>query len=629
MSDGNLFEKIAAQIGKTTEAIGKNFMEGVLSLETNAMNMAKQFGQGRENVVGIKQALADASDELTKVGVNITQALQKATEIQSTFTNVLGRSALLTTETFSKVQAMSDVTKQSSAQLIENFANAGISILKADTEVLKIVERSKAIGVDTARVSQLVVSNLDATTRFNFQGGVEGMAKMAAQAVNLRIDFNKMLSISEGLFDPEKAIEMASAMQRLGVSQSALLDPLRLMDMAQNDPGELQNQIAEMSKEFVRLNEKGQFEIMPGAKRQLMEVEKSLGLNRGELSKMALASAELEDKMNKIKLPDTFNEDQKKFIANMAQMGPGGEYKLKVDGEDIGLDKAISLFSQDKDKFEKFMEASTKKPKSIEDLANDQLTIQSKIANDIAFIKEQPRRLGMAVGTTTGTEQTIQATEKLFSSIPTMLGEGKMGMKELRTASETGINDVLQNLSQGDLTEGFSKMLGGPIEYLSTALGENFSKLDKVFEDFFTSADNKIVNAGRGVTGGVLSTINKYTGYDLGGDEMLEQNRKLMESNAKTSGKKNEDLEELYDKGKNTGEKYSKTDINYQGKIDLEIKAPMGMSEADWQRLSTKILEDPTFIHKLRTMLTNLDGNKSPTDLNKEFNSANPTTEKR
>ena len=38
---------------------------------------------------------------------------------------------------------------------------------------------------------------------------------------------------------------MAAAMQRLGVAQSDLLDPLRLMDLSANDPTELQNQIVQ------------------------------------------------------------------------------------------------------------------------------------------------------------------------------------------------------------------------------------------------------------------------------------------------------------------------------------------------------------------------------------------------
>jgi len=39
---------------------------------------------------------------------------------------------------------------------------------------------------------------------------------------------------------------MSAALQRLGVTQSELLDPLRLMDLSINDPGELQNQLVQM-----------------------------------------------------------------------------------------------------------------------------------------------------------------------------------------------------------------------------------------------------------------------------------------------------------------------------------------------------------------------------------------------
>jgi hypothetical protein len=54
---------------------------------------------------------------------------------------------------------------------------------------------------------------------------------------------------------------MAASLQRLGVSTSALLDPLALMDMGQNNPAELQNQIVEMTKQFTYFDEKNKIKL--------------------------------------------------------------------------------------------------------------------------------------------------------------------------------------------------------------------------------------------------------------------------------------------------------------------------------------------------------------------------------
>jgi hypothetical protein len=113
---------------------------------------------------------------------------------------------------------------------------------------------------------------MESMNKYNFQGGVDGLAKMAAQASSMRIDMKTTLNFAEGLYNPEKAIEMSSALQRLGVTQSDLLDPLRLMDLSLNDPTELQNQLVQMTEQFVQLNEKGQFQIAPGQIRRLREI---------------------------------------------------------------------------------------------------------------------------------------------------------------------------------------------------------------------------------------------------------------------------------------------------------------------------------------------------------------------
>jgi hypothetical protein len=66
-----------------------------------------------------------------------------------------------------------------------------------------------------------------------------------------------------------------------------------------------------MSEQFVQLGEDGKFEIMPGAKRQMMEISEKLGMGKDGLAKMALASAEVADKMQKIKFPSSFTEEEK------------------------------------------------------------------------------------------------------------------------------------------------------------------------------------------------------------------------------------------------------------------------------------------------------------------------------
>jgi hypothetical protein len=65
---------------------------------------------------------------------------------------------------------------------------------------------------------------------------------------------------------------------------------------------------------------------------------------------MALGSAELEDKMSKIRFPDLpgLDEDKQKMIANMAEMGAGGKYEVQVTVQETvqSITKALDQLNE-------------------------------------------------------------------------------------------------------------------------------------------------------------------------------------------------------------------------------------------------------------------------------------------
>jgi hypothetical protein len=268
-------------------------------------------------------------------------------------------------------------------------------------------------------------------------------------------------------------------MQRLGVANSELLDPLRLMDMAQNDPAELQNQISKMSEQFVQLGKDGKFEIMPGAKRQLMEVEKAMGMSKGELSKMALASAEVADKMQKIKFPSSFTEEEKGLIAGMAEMGAGGEYKIQLGGKELGITEAISELQKDPDQMKALKEMA--QPKSMEELAKDQLTISESMD---ASLKSISKRTGRALAGTKVANQALEAPKLLYDAAAESLSGDKVSSRNLRTGLGTGAEEVLGSINklfkgEGSISETFNVVKGTMENTANFMKGAYAEALDK------------------------------------------------------------------------------------------------------------------------------------------------------
>ena len=478
-------KKVGDSIVKNIDLSIDSILDKMIQVDDAARNLSKQFGLGNESIQAMKVGLTNAVVEVTKLGGSFENIVTMQTEIAGT----LGRNVILSSDLYGKLYAASEVTGKSGKEIVSNFRDVGASSFQAVEGMQKVVDVARSQGVNARQVSDQVLSNMGAMNKFTFQGGVEGLSKMASQAVGLRINMSSTLDIAERLFNPEDAIEMAAGLQRLGVAQSDLLDPLRLMDLAQNDPAELQNQIVKMSEQFVQLNEKGQFEIMPGARRQLMEVEKQLGLGRGELSKMALGAAELDMKMQKIDFGSRLNlsEDQKTMIANMAEMGTGKFDKEFVITTKEGEQKRITELDEEDLKY--LAEAS--KPKSLEEIQKEQLGFLKTIAANTAAVGAGPGYGLASQGTVT---KAIEGSKKFAQRTGDILTPKSLGPESMRKISDESLEkagDAIKKLASGESSlTGFFTAMGDVEKGLS-----NFG--DKVGTEIFESIDKSITEAAK------------------------------------------------------------------------------------------------------------------------------------
>lgn len=441
-------------------AVAKKLAE----VETGATEVAKTFGQGREQITAIKAAMAEAVTSVTLLG----GGFQNIVDIQNQIGRTLGTNLILNSQSYEKLFATTSVTKQSASDLTKNFKDAGYSVYAIGDEMEKVMNISRSIGVNGQQVSEKVVQNMSSLNQYNFQGGVEGLAKMAAQAVNLRVDMNKTLDMANKLFSPEAAIDMAAAMQRLGVAQGDLLDPLKLMDLAQNDPAELQNQIAEMSKSFTKLKADGTgFEIMPGAKRQVMEISEQLGMGKDGLAKMALAASDLDLKMSKIKFSDKItDESTQKLIANMAEMGAGGEYKVTYTDEK-GNVQTKNVTEIDPKDIDAITKASN--PKTMEDLAKEQLTTQQQI---LAYVNSLKDRTGYGLAGTKAVTMAENAGREMSGALSKVASGDSISIKGIRENVGDGLDNFIKTINDGKIKDAFVNAASGTANYMNTVYKE-------------------------------------------------------------------------------------------------------------------------------------------------------------
>jgi hypothetical protein len=213
-----------------------------------------------------------------------------------------------------------------------------------------------------------VTNNMEQMNRYQFEGGVQGLTKMAAQASMLRFDMGTTAKFAEDVMNPDGAIRMASAFQRLGVMAGDLVDPFVLMDKSINDPGGLQDSLIEMTKQFTYFDEKtNSFRINPGGVRLMKELATETGISFEQMSKTALAAADLDRRLSEIDFSIDASEEDKMLVANMAKMGEGGEYYVELQNERGTLEqKRLADLTQDE--FQKLREIQESRPKTVEDI---------------------------------------------------------------------------------------------------------------------------------------------------------------------------------------------------------------------------------------------------------------------
>lgn len=318
---------VLSQLGTVMKGALEAIPTAVADLDAKSSVLINALGVGSGRGAELTQTLASAIPKYLELGLKSG----KVAEDQKKLIEAFNVNLRLTDKQLVELAATAMVTGQAGEVMAQSFMDVGIPLSMVGDKMKDVVDVANKSGVTVKAVSAGVVANLDKMNIYNFEGGVKGLARMAAQASRLGIDMKEIFTVTEKVFNPEGAIEMAAGLQRLGVASSEMLDPLRLMDLAQNDPEELSNQIVNLGKEFTVFNKQNnQFEILPGAKRRMQEIGKELGLSAGEFQKMTLNAANFDMKLKSIKFATGVKDEDKELIATMAQINKSGVAEIKV-----------------------------------------------------------------------------------------------------------------------------------------------------------------------------------------------------------------------------------------------------------------------------------------------------------
>jgi hypothetical protein len=513
--------KLSSTASEYAEAINPLNSDAFAKLDEYGTELQATFGLGKERMEEFKKTIADVAPELAKMGIDEANIATKVGDIMKG----LGTTASLSTKAITELAAVSKVTGEQEETLAANFKEVGVSINDVGSEMKTVIDYAKNVGVSVKGVSSDVVLNLNKMNLYNFDNGIKGLATMAATSQRIGLKMSEVFAFSEKIYNPEGAIEMAAGLQRLGVTASGLLDPLKAMDLAANDPEGLQKEMINITKEFTTFNEKnGKFEILPGSKRRLREIAKEMGMNADELAKMSINAADFDMKMKQIKFPSLAegDEETKQLIASMAQL-EGGVATVQIKGKTTAVE---DLTPQD---IAELKEANENSSKSLEELAVEQLSVQEQT---LAYFKSGELALKMGKATTPSLSRFYGAIAKtnlaVAKNVSKTAGTTK-GIRENVDKVGVPVENIIKSLSEGNLTkaesyfEELKSNLGGIVEQIiptaKGAIQDTGKDVQKIFAETYKNVGNteiketKNINVNWTISGdpNVTKNINQET----------------------------------------------------------------------------------------------------------------------
>jgi len=462
----NLIEKGLSKVDDFNSKVKSAIDILIVRTQQSSAEIAGLFGTTQQAVRGIREEIAVATPRIIELGGSTQDVLNIQRDIaQNLNTNVITLGET-TSDLFTAAKAVG-LSSENVGELVSGFRDAGIESAFIRDRIQDSVDIARAVGVNTGAVFKGVQSNLSKINEFGFQNGVQGLAKMSAQAAGLRISMDNVFRFADKVFDPEGATDMVAAFQRLGVAAGDLADPFRLMYLASEDVGELQNQVVQMTQKFTYFDEKSkEFKVFPNAKRDLRELATQMGISYDELVKMSIG----QQKLNAIQKDFKFagiDEESKQFIANVAYLNKEGAYEVKLE---TGETKLVSELSNED------VQKLTEEPATLEDIAKAQLTnseLQISALNSIAF------KLGAVPA---GARITGDLNEILRASVQGLSQEGLGLLPDVRTGIDR-VNNVgdaaavaITKLISG---EGSLEDLGNIVGVTTKELGEGLSGLSK------------------------------------------------------------------------------------------------------------------------------------------------------
>ena len=395
----------------------------------------------------------------------------------TSISDVVGRNIAFTDEEIERLAVFQKAFELSGDQvgkMVKQFDQMGFTIDTSIDKANEMADVARMMGVNMEGFMDNMTQNMDMLNTYNFADGVKGFAKMAAQSERLGISMGTTAKLAEQVMDPEGAIELAANLQVIGGAVGDLADPFKLMYMATNDLGGLQDALVDAGKSLTYFNEEtGEISFPPTAQRQLRAMADALGMSKEEFAGMIKMQAKFEAASNQMNLSSFVGKDadeMKEFVASMAKMGEKGIYQIELEDK-TGNKEMVNLSDLTKVQVDELRKLREQQEMTEKDVALEQLSLLDAIKNNTSVMPKQALKAGLIEKLDVGAvhmtltegvnaaidNESVKAIgdavgEQMRKGIEMMTGrdydEVKEGIKKGTNVTQAGVKAGLQTISE-------------------------------------------------------------------------------------------------------------------------------------------------------------------------------------
>jgi hypothetical protein len=377
-----LFDAIAGLPNVVERAYGKLKGLGLFEMDKAMRKAALEMGVVGKETESFRNNIKTVAKETQMIGIGI----EKLSEIQSAYSNNLGRAVVLSKEGLKGLGQMAAATglgAEGAAQMASDMELQGISAEKTAKFTEQTMNDAHRMGLNASKVIKMVANNIKMLNKYNFKEGVKGLEKLAMLTTRLGVDMDFASGMADKLWDVEGAVEMSAQLQVMGGAWANMADPFHLMYMARNDIAGLTEELGNAAAKSVTFNNKtGEFDMAAKEMHRLKIIAEQTGIAYEDL----VTAGKNAKKFSMIKSQIRFNvgggEDGKAlqdYLTNKALFQDGKAF-IQIKGEK----KLISSLT-DADK--KILQAQMEEQKTMKQRAEEAQTFDETLNNLINDLK--------------------------------------------------------------------------------------------------------------------------------------------------------------------------------------------------------------------------------------------------